>query len=140
MALGELGNFTSSVSVIISDPLSNILTFCIGIRYAFAPASVVAPLGTVALIANCFIAPFMLHERFRKKDIVGIGFSILGAVTIVLSAKSENKSVSQARRVISMRSSTYMKQSLQLTPRQFLRAVSQTAFIVYTCISLGLIV
>lgn len=36
----------------------------------------------------------MLHERFRKKDIVGIGFSIAGAVTIVLSSKSENKSVS----------------------------------------------
>lgn len=35
----------------------------------------------------------MLHERFRKKDIVGIGFSIIGAVTIVLSSKSENKSV-----------------------------------------------
>jgi drug/metabolite transporter (DMT)-like permease len=62
-------------------------------RYAFAPASVVAPLGTTALIANCFIAPLMLHERFRKKDIVGIGFSIVGAVTIVLSSKSSNKSV-----------------------------------------------
>ncbi|KAK9894980.1 DUF803-domain-containing protein [Cystobasidium minutum MCA 4210] len=96
MALGELGNFTS---------------------YAFAPASVVAPLGTVALIANCFIAPLMLHERFRKKDIVGIGFSIIGAVTIVLSAKSENKS---------------------LTPHQFIRAVSQPAFIVYASVSVGL--
>lgn len=62
-------------------------------RYAFAPASVVAPLGTTALIANCFIAPLMLHERFRKKDILGIAFSIAGAVTIVLSSKSENKSV-----------------------------------------------
>lgn len=61
--------------------------------YAFAPASVVAPLGTTALIANCFIAPLMLHERFRKKDVLGIAFSIAGAVTIVLSSKSENKSV-----------------------------------------------
>lgn len=35
----------------------------------------------------------MLHEKFRKKDILGIGFSIVGAVTVVLSSKSENKSV-----------------------------------------------
>ena len=63
MNVGEVGNFIS---------------------YAFAPASVVAPLGTVsyisgllefvdfdlvsqfALIANCFFAPIMLKERFRK--------------------------------------------------------------------------
>jgi hypothetical protein len=53
------------------------------ISYGFAPASVVAPLGTVrrisgvypgdahadqqfALVANCFFAPLILHERFRK--------------------------------------------------------------------------
>lgn len=93
MALGELGNFTSLALrhfSICEGILSTLLTY----RYAFAPASVVAPLGTVALIANCFIAPLMLHERFRKKDVVGIAFSIVGAVTIVLSSKSENKSVS----------------------------------------------
>ena len=63
MNVGEMGNFIS---------------------YAFAPASIVAPLGTVstfalylghfciydryaqfALIANCVFAPFMLKERFR---------------------------------------------------------------------------
>lgn len=61
MNVGETGNFIS---------------------YAFAPASVVAPLGTVidfrpryqrdltplqfALIANCLFAPLLLHERLRK--------------------------------------------------------------------------
>jgi magnesium transporter len=63
MNVGEVGNFIS---------------------YAFAPASIVAPLGTVsflvillslqsqprqqqfALMANCFFAPLMLRERFRK--------------------------------------------------------------------------
>lgn len=60
MNIGEMGNFIS---------------------YAFAPASVVAPLGTVitfspirkrdltlfqfALIANCLFAPLLLHERLR---------------------------------------------------------------------------
>jgi hypothetical protein len=65
MNIGEMGNFIS---------------------YGFAPASVVAPLGTVstlitfyrtvhaptriaskfALIANCVFAPIMLKESFRK--------------------------------------------------------------------------
>ena len=62
MNVGETGNFIS---------------------YAFAPASVVAPLGTViyifssicqrglthlqfAVIANCLFAPFLLHEQLRK--------------------------------------------------------------------------
>ncbi|TBU39156.1 magnesium transporter NIPA-domain-containing protein [Dichomitus squalens] len=64
MNLGETGNFIS---------------------YAFAPASVVAPLGTFALIANCIFAPLMLKERFRKRDFFGIIIAILGAVTVVLS-------------------------------------------------------
>ena len=62
-------------------------------RYAFAPASIVAPLGTVALIANCFIAPCLLNEKFRKKDLIGIGLSILGAIGVVLSGRSQNQSV-----------------------------------------------
>jgi hypothetical protein len=45
MNIGEVGNFLS---------------------YAYAPASLVAPLGTVALVANCFFAPLILHEKFRK--------------------------------------------------------------------------
>lgn len=61
MNVGESGNFIS---------------------YAFAPASVVAPLGTVngfsvpreldlmlpqfAVIANCLFAPLLLQERLRK--------------------------------------------------------------------------
>ncbi|TFK92970.1 DUF803-domain-containing protein [Polyporus arcularius HHB13444] len=64
MNLGEMGNFIS---------------------YAFAPASVVAPLGTFALIANCIFAPLMLKERFRKRDFLGIIIAIIGAVTVVLS-------------------------------------------------------
>ena len=64
MNLGEVGNFIS---------------------YAFAPASLVAPLGTVnpiplipnnvltlcqfALMSNCVFAPFMLGEHFKKVSI-----------------------------------------------------------------------
>lgn len=138
MALGELGNFTSYVINTSTSSEASHLNFVDVPRYAFAPASVVAPLGTVALIANCFIAPLMLHERFRKKDIVGIGFSIIGAVTIVLSAKSENKSVSRAIQSNEFKYQLSNADSLQLTPHQFIRAVSQPAFIVYASVSVGL--
>lgn len=62
------------------------------IAYGFAPASIVSPLGVVALVSNCIIAPYLLHERFRPRDFWGVVIAIGGAVTIVLSAKnSETK-------------------------------------------------
>ena len=71
MTCGEAGNF---------------------IAYGFAPASIVSPLGVVALVSNCIIAPMLLKERFRQRDFWGVAIAIGGAVTIVLSAKnSETK-------------------------------------------------
>jgi len=71
MVTGEAGNF---------------------IAYGFAPASIVSPLGVVALVSNCIIAPLLLKESFRQRDFWGVAVAIAGAVTIVLSAKnSETK-------------------------------------------------
>ncbi|EIW61768.1 DUF803-domain-containing protein [Trametes versicolor FP-101664 SS1] len=92
MNVGECGNFIS---------------------YAFAPASVVAPLGTFALIANCIFAPLMLGERFRKRDFLGIIIAIVGAVTVVLSANASDT---------------------RLDPKSLLEAISQRAFQVYTIV------
>jgi hypothetical protein len=95
MAVGESANFIS---------------------YGLAAASVVAPLGTVgesvpsatpmfrmgadlllanpkALIANCFISPLMLNERFGWRDAAGVILAALGAVTVVLSAKQQDREV-----------------------------------------------
>ncbi|KAF2093924.1 DUF803-domain-containing protein, partial [Rhizodiscina lignyota] len=69
MTVGEAGNF---------------------LAYGFAPASIVSPLGVVALISNCIIAPFLLKERFRKRDALGVLIAVAGAVTVVVSAKSSN--------------------------------------------------
>ncbi|KAI0053078.1 DUF803-domain-containing protein [Auriscalpium vulgare] len=90
MNVGEIGNFLS---------------------YAFAPASVVAPLGTFALIANCFFAPLLLHERFRKRDLLGVVIAIVGAVTVVLSSNTSDT---------------------RLTPEGIVKAISQRIFIVYS--------
>jgi hypothetical protein len=92
MNVGEFGNFIS---------------------YAFAPASVVAPLGTFALIANCVFAPVMLGEYFRKLDFFGIVVAIIGAVTVVLASNASDT---------------------RLGPDELLGAISQTAFIVYSSI------
>lgn len=71
MTVGEAGNF---------------------LAYGFAPASIVSPLGVVALVSNCIIAPCLLKERFRKRDLLGVIVAVAGAVTVVLSAKtSETK-------------------------------------------------
>jgi len=69
MTVGECGNF---------------------LAYGFAPASIVSPLGVVALISNCIIAPFMLKEPFRKRDALGVIIAVGGAVTVVLSANDNN--------------------------------------------------
>jgi len=92
MNVGEMGNFIS---------------------YAFAPASVVAPLGTFALVANCVFAPVMLGERFRKRDFLGIFVAILGAVTVVLSTNPSD---------------------VRLGPKELLHAISSKVFIAYSII------
>ncbi|CAO1615708.1 unnamed protein product [Parajaminaea phylloscopi] len=65
MVLGEGGNFVS---------------------YGFAPASLVAPLGSVALLANVFIAPVLVKERFAKSDLVGVALASLGATAVVAAS------------------------------------------------------
>lgn len=72
MSLGETGNF---------------------LAYGFAPASIVSPLGVVALISNCIIAPCLLKEQFRQRDFWGVLVAIAGAVVVVLSAKSSEEKI-----------------------------------------------
>ncbi|KAJ7591255.1 DUF803-domain-containing protein [Mycena floridula] len=92
MNVGELGNFIS---------------------YAWAPASVVAPLGTFALIANCFFSPLILRERFRKRDLLGILVAIIGAVTVVLASNASDT---------------------RLDPEALLKAITQVPFLVYSAV------
>ena len=70
MTTGEAGNF---------------------LAYGFAPASIVSPLGVVALVSNCVIAPFLLKERFRLRDGLGVLVAVAGAVVVVMSAKTQEE-------------------------------------------------
>ncbi|XP_074642140.1 NIPA-like protein 2 [Tubulanus polymorphus] len=70
MVLGELGNFSA---------------------YGFAPASLVAPLGTVTVIANMFLAAIFLKEKIRPEDLFGCGLAILGAFLVVAFSSKKDR-------------------------------------------------
>ncbi|KAG0370277.1 magnesium transporter NIPA-domain-containing protein [Gamsiella multidivaricata] len=89
MILGECGNF---------------------LAYGYAQASIVAPLGTVALVSNVILAPLMLKEPFRKRDLVGIVIAIIGTIVVVINSKESE---------------------IKLTPEAVVAALLQTQFIVY---------
>lgn len=93
LAVGETGNF---------------------LAYAFAPASVVAMLGTCGLIANAAFAPLILHEHFRAKDLLGIALAIAGAVMVVLSADTQDQPT--------------------LDPDEILQAIGRLSFEIYAVV------
>ncbi|KHJ33487.1 putative duf803 domain membrane protein [Erysiphe necator] len=97
MTLGEAGNF---------------------LAYGFAPASIVSPLGVVAIISNCVIAPILLKEKFRLRDFWGVIVAIAGAITVVMSAKQEEQ---------------------KLGPHEIIEAILRTEFKVYMVVTLFLI-
>jgi magnesium transporter len=98
MTIGEMGNF---------------------LAYGFAPASIVSPLGVVALVSNCVIAPLFFGEVFRKRDFWGVVIAIAGAVVVVLSAKQEET---------------------KLEPHDVWDAISTMEFEIYMAVSVSLIV
>uniref|UniRef100_A0A3Q2PWS4 NIPA like domain containing 2 n=1 Tax=Fundulus heteroclitus TaxID=8078 RepID=A0A3Q2PWS4_FUNHE len=65
MGIGELGNFAA---------------------YGFAPASLIAPLGCVSVIASAVISVFFLKETVRASDIVGGSLAITGTYVLVTFA------------------------------------------------------
>ncbi|KID75113.1 uncharacterized protein G6M90_00g057120 [Metarhizium brunneum] len=98
ITLGEMGNF---------------------LAYGFAPASIVSPLGVVALISNCIIAPAMFHERFRARDFWGVVIAVGGVVTVVFSANQEET---------------------KLEPHDVWRAITTMEFEIYLGVTVSLIV
>ncbi|KAF9982190.1 hypothetical protein BGZ65_003140 [Modicella reniformis] len=89
MIVGECGNF---------------------LAYGYAQASIIAPLGTVALVSNVILAPLMLKEPFRKRDLLGIVIAIFGTIVVVINSKEND---------------------VKLTPEAVVTALLQTQFIVY---------
>ncbi|GAA6015498.1 hypothetical protein JCM10207_008615 [Rhodosporidiobolus poonsookiae] len=106
--------FLRSKTWLLGFVLLNCGEFLNFLAYGFAPPSVVAPLGMVTLIANVFLAPLIVKEPFRKRDLVGVAIAILGGVTVVYASRSSDK---------------------KPTPPEFLQAISQPLFMTYAAVS-----
>lgn len=65
MGVGELGNFAA---------------------YGFAPASLIAPLGCVSVIASAVISVAFLKETLRASDIIGGALAVMGTYLLVTFA------------------------------------------------------
>ncbi|EOD38875.1 hypothetical protein EMIHUDRAFT_454529 [Emiliania huxleyi CCMP1516] len=59
------------------------------LAYGFAPASVVAPVGSVGVVANEVIAVLFLKEPFRWRDAAGL-VAIVGGVVLIIVAVPED--------------------------------------------------
>jgi drug/metabolite transporter (DMT)-like permease len=73
MCVGEMGNFSA---------------------FSFAPASLIAPLGCVSVLSNITVAHFLLKERMRLRDLIGIVIATLSATGIVIISPSVRNAIS----------------------------------------------
>lgn len=53
------------------------------VALAFTAQSVIAPLQSITMAANAIFAPWLLHEKISRNDIIGTIMLILGAVLSV---------------------------------------------------------
>lgn len=114
MTIGEIGNF---------------------IAYGFAPASVVSPLGVLALVSNCIVAPIFFHERISPQNIAGVAVTISGILLIIFSVQTGND-----KSVPLWRSLTSWAVETALSPHEFIMySISQTVFKVYVFVVVMLI-
>ncbi|TIB78795.1 hypothetical protein E3Q23_00639 [Wallemia mellicola] len=60
------------------------------IAYGLSPAPLVAPLGSVALVANCLFSPLLLKEHFGLQEILGSSLCIIGAFVLIASNKNRD--------------------------------------------------
>mmetsp|Transcript_13539 Transcript_13539/g.31161 ORF Transcript_13539/g.31161 Transcript_13539/m.31161 type:complete len:351 (-) Transcript_13539:791-1843(-) len=87
MAGGEVGNFMA---------------------YGYAPATLVAPLGAVSVIANAMLARFILGELLMVNNIIGVLLALIGAVAIVVSAPTSCGDITIATLKAHMRTDQFL--------------------------------
>ncbi|GAB1607182.1 hypothetical protein Ahia01_001001400 [Argonauta hians] len=95
MGLGETGNFSA---------------------YGYAPASLVAPLGTTTVVANLFIAAIFLREKIRPENVFGSALAVVGACLLVtFSPKKEHI----------------------LNGDEITKSITELSFIIYICLEVA---
>ena len=66
-------------------------SFCDFAALAFGPQSVIAPLGSLTMVANAFIAPWMHGEKLHKQVLMSTAIIILGCAIAVATASHANE-------------------------------------------------
>ena len=63
------------------------------LAYGYAPTSVIAPLGTLSIIAGALSGYFYLGEKLKLRNYLGLILCILGASLVVVCAKTTETSI-----------------------------------------------
>ncbi len=72
-----------------------------GLAYGFAPAVVVAPVGSVGVFFNELIAVIFLKEKFRLRDAGGLVAVVAGVCMIIVGAMPERQPMLTAETLLS---------------------------------------
>ena len=92
------------------------------LAYGLAPASVVAPVGSVGVIVNEIIAVVFLKEKLRIRDIFGLVF-VIGGVIIVIITVPEGQEQLSVHHLLS--------QEIYFHPRAYWYLIALAAMIVF---------
>lgn len=76
MAIGETGNF---------------------LAYAYAPATLVAPLGSISVVCNALLSSLVLREQISSRNKAGCVFAIIGSCFVVRFAPTSDHQLNMSR-------------------------------------------
>jgi len=76
MAVGETGNF---------------------LAYAYAPATLVAPLGSISVVCNAVLSSLVLREQITSRNKAGCVLAIVGSCFVVLFAPTSDHQLNMSR-------------------------------------------
>ena len=76
MAIGETGNF---------------------LAYAYAPATLVAPLGSISVVCNALLSSLVLREQISSRNKLGCVFAIVGSCFVVRFAPTSDHQLNMSR-------------------------------------------
>lgn len=76
MGIGETGNF---------------------LAYAYAPATLVAPLGSISVVCNALLSSFVLREQITSRNKAGCALAIIGSCFVVRFAPTSDHQLNMSR-------------------------------------------
>ncbi|XP_078486736.1 NIPA-like protein 2 [Ciona intestinalis] len=122
MVLGEMGNFMA---------------------YGFAPASLVAPLGSVAVLANAVIAVVFLREPLTTSSMMGVTLVLMGSLTLISFAAKTRPTLSSEQIMEYLKAWTFLLyigiEAIVLIVLLFIKYVRKNEHLVILLLLVGII-